>query len=148
MTPLEWTSVSAHSPVGINDASPKTWILSPKLDVESGLYFHPTPKTESHCCCFAFSLCDSTGLSRIRSAYNRQSAEMPLHNNKYIWPFDGSVKLCIARYFLGADFVCGPIHISCTSPSRAFALHLKHHFFIYNEIVQSQKTVRNKNNMD
>lgn len=97
-------------------------------------------KTESHCC---FALCDSTGLFRVRSAYNRQSAEMPLQNKKYIWPFDGSVKLCIAVSLLGSGFAFRTIPIFCTSPFRALDSQLKPPFIVYK--CQGEKNPKAKN---
>lgn len=94
---LTWmdTPTSAWCLVGIGELSPRTQtLLLPKLAEVLGLYFHWNLKAESRCC-FAFDLCNSVGWPKTTSACNRWSDEMPLYNNKYIWPFDGSVKLCI-----------------------------------------------------
>lgn len=56
---------------------------------------------------------------------------MPLQNKKYVWPFDGSVKLCIATSLLGSGFAFRTIPISCTSPSRALDLQFKPPFLTH-----------------
>lgn len=55
---------------------------------------------------------------------------MPLQNKKYIWPFDGSIKLCIATSLLGSGFALRTKPISCTSPSRVLDSQLKPPFLI------------------
>lgn len=110
-----------QSPVGISKSSPQTRSLLPKLAAGSGLYFHNIPQTESPC--FAFSLCDSAGLSKIGSAYNSQlRCHYTIIN---IFGHLMAVLNCASQHLCYVQVLLRTIHISCTSPSRAFASHLK-----------------------